>query len=74
MHDEVAAKELARHERRIQEAVTDEQNKEGPPMLLEMAANEQAYEGRTELLNQIGGRENYIQIFANRQHRKKQQD
>ena len=35
---------MARKEQRIQEAVIDEQNKEGPPFILEMAQNEKAIE------------------------------
>ena len=71
MYQEAAQREMARQEQRIQEAVIDEQNKEGPPFILEMAQNEKAIEERTKMLNQIEGRDNYIQIFKNRRNKRK---
>ena len=74
MYEEVANREKVRQEKIIQEAVIDEHNKEGPPFLLEMEQNEKAIEERTKMLNQIEGRDNYIQIFANRRKNRKQRE
>ena len=58
----------------MEEAFIDEQNKEGPPLILEMTSNERAIEEKTKRLNQIEGRENYIQIFKNRRNNRKQRE
>jgi len=60
MYEEVGQREKARQELKVQEAIIDDQNKEGPPFILEMAKNEKAIEERTKMLNQIEGRENYV--------------
>lgn len=74
MYEEVGQREKARQELKVQEAIIDDQNKEGPPFILEMAKNEKAIEERTKMLNQIEGRENYVQIFANRRKNRKEKE
>ena len=44
----------------IAEAIMDEENKEGPPFLLEMAKNEKEIEERSKLLKKIEGNKNYV--------------
>ena len=60
MNEDFAYRELAKQEQRMQEAVIDEQNKEGPPFLREMAANEKEHEERTKLLKKMEGSKNYV--------------
>ena len=60
----------ARDEEKVVNAMIDEQNKEGPPFILEMEERENAILSKTRKLNDNKGQDNYIQMMIDKNREK----
>ena len=63
----MAIREEKKENDRLREAYIDEKNKPGPPMMIEIEANQNQVEENTRQMNKMQGDENYALMLSNRQ-------